>query len=202
MSAPVRPAPFWWLALMGAVFGYLIVLRLWYDITVPPMGDEAYYWMWGQHLSWSYFDHPPLNGWLQSLAAAIFGWSTLSVRLMTWPTLAATLWIIWLWSGRLAPHDRTGWFWHSAVIYLSMPVIFLMTSAALPDHLLIPLGMGSVYAFQSFAESAEEGSPRWRALFASAVLLGLAILTKYNGVFIGIGYAAWILIRPKLRGLF
>ena len=33
----------------------------------PLTFDEAYYWMWGQHLSWSYFDHPPLDGWLQAL---------------------------------------------------------------------------------------------------------------------------------------
>ena len=195
-------APRWKIVLLQLIFVYLLALKLAYDLWAMPLGDEAYYWMWGQHLSWSYFDHPPLNGWLQGLSAAIVGWGPLHVRLMTWPTLAATLWIIWLWSGRLAPHDRSNWFWHSAVIYLSMPVIFLMTSAALPDHLLIPLGIGSIYAFQGFAESAENGAPRWRSLFVAAILLGLAVLTKYNGVFIGIGYAVWILVRPKLRGLF
>jgi 4-amino-4-deoxy-L-arabinose transferase-like glycosyltransferase len=195
-------APRWKIVLLQLIFVYLLALKLAYDLWAMPLGDEAYYWMWGRNLSWSYFDHPPLNGWLQGLAAALFGWSTISVRLMTWPTLAATLWIIWLWSGRLAPSDRAGWFWHSAVIYLCMPVIFLMTSAALPDHLLIPLGMGSIYAFHGFAESAESGAPRWRSLLVSAALLGLAVLTKYNGVFIGIGYVVWILIRPKLRGLF
>src|SRR5215211_6582247 len=112
------PTPRWKIVLLQLIVLYLLGLKLWFDLAVSPMGDEAYYWMWGQHLSWSYFDHPPLDGWLQGLVAAIFGWSNLSVRLLTWLTLGGTLWILWLWSGRLAPEERTDWFWHSAVIYL------------------------------------------------------------------------------------
>src|ERR1700709_1140832 len=103
----------WSLVPLYVVFAYLVVLRLWFDLAVAPMGDEAYYWMWGQHLSWSYFDHPPLDGWLQGLVAAIFGWSNFRVRLLTWVTLGGTLYVLWLWSKPLAPDDRTGWFWQS-----------------------------------------------------------------------------------------
>ena len=42
--------------------------------------DEAYYWMWGQHPSLSYFDHPPLNAWLLGLSSAVFGWNVLALR--------------------------------------------------------------------------------------------------------------------------
>jgi len=27
--------------------------------------DEAHYALYAQHLAWSYFDHPPLVGWIQ-----------------------------------------------------------------------------------------------------------------------------------------
>ena len=46
----------------------LIALKLYFDIVTPPIGDEAYYWMWGQKLDWSYFDHPPLHAWLLRLS--------------------------------------------------------------------------------------------------------------------------------------
>src|SRR5215217_7540049 len=107
-EAVVGPArsPRWKLVLLQLIVLYILALRLWFDIAVTPMGDEAYYWMWGQHLSWSYFDHPPLDGWLQAGVAIIFGWSNFSVRLLTWVTLAGTLWIFWLWSKRLAPDNR------------------------------------------------------------------------------------------------
>ena len=42
---------------------YFLALKLWFDLGVAPMGDESYYWMWGQHPALSYFDHPPLHGW-------------------------------------------------------------------------------------------------------------------------------------------
>jgi 4-amino-4-deoxy-L-arabinose transferase-like glycosyltransferase len=33
-------------------------------ILLPFSSDEAYYWVWGHHPQWSYFDHPPMVGWL------------------------------------------------------------------------------------------------------------------------------------------
>jgi 4-amino-4-deoxy-L-arabinose transferase-like glycosyltransferase len=196
-----RPRLRWNIVLLQLVFVYLVALKLWFDLSVSPMGDEAYYWMWGQHLSWSYFDHPPLDGWLQGLVAAIFGWSNFSVRLLTWLTLGGTLWIFWLWSARLSPDDRSGWFWHTAVIYLCVPVIFVMSSFAFHDHLLLFFVVASAYAFDRFAGDWENGRPAWAKLYLAAALLGLAVLSKYNGVFLGLAYAAWILARPKLRSL-
>ena len=192
----------WWLALFWLAYAYLMALRLRYDLTVPPLGDEAYYWMWGQHLSWSYFDHPPLDGWLQGLVAAIFGWSNFSVRLLTWLSLAGTLWVLWLWSRLLALDDRQGWFWQTAVLFLAMPIIFTMTSFAYHDHLLVFLVLATTYTFHGFARDWESGTRGWSKLFLAAALLGLATLTKYNGVLLGLGLAVWILWRPKLRGLY
>ncbi len=198
---PAAVTPRWKLVLLQLVVLYLLALKLWFGIAVTPMGDEAYYWMWGQHLSWSYFDHPPLDGWLQGLVAAIFGWSNLSVRLLSWLTLAGTLWIFWLWSARLAPDDRQGWFWHTATIYLTIPVVYLMSSFAFHDHLLMFFVVASIYFFHRFAGDWEDGRKAWRRLYAAAGLLGLAVLTKYNGVFLGLGYAVWVLVRPRLRPL-
>jgi 4-amino-4-deoxy-L-arabinose transferase-like glycosyltransferase len=205
MSDAARPAtkPVRWnIVLLQLVFLYLLALKLWFGLAVTPMGDEAYYWMWGQHLSWSYFDHPPLDGWLQGLMAAIFGWSNLSVRLLSWLTLAGTLGIFWLWSARLSPDDRSGWFWHTAVFYLCIPVIFVMSSFAFHDHLLLFLVVAATYVFHGFTGDWEDGRRTWRKLYLAAALLGLAVLTKYNGVFLGLAFAIWVLVRPKLRSLF
>ena len=205
MSDAARPAtkPVRWnTVLLQLVFLYLLALKLWFGLAVTPMGDEAYYWMWGQHLSWSYFDHPPLDGWLQGLMAAIFGWSNLSVRLLSWLTLAGTLGIFWLWSARLSPDDRSGWFWHTAVFYLCIPVIFVMSSFAFHDHLLLFLVVAATYVFHGFTGDWEDGRRTWRKLYLAAALLGLAVLTKYNGVFLGLAFAIWVLVRPKRRSLF
>ena len=50
-AVAARPGLRWNIVLLQLVFVYILGLKLWFDIAVSPMGDEAYYWMWGQHLS-------------------------------------------------------------------------------------------------------------------------------------------------------
>ena len=180
----------------------LLAVKLYFSIFTPPIGDEAYYWMWGQHLGWSYFDHPPLHAWLLRLVSLIFGWNLFSLRLLTWLTFGGTLWIFWSWAKRLKPEDPAAWFWPSTAIYLASPLFFLMSSIAFHDHLLIFLCLASVHLFLLFAEKWEASGKAWGWLYAAAAVLGLAVLTKYNGVLVGVGVAAFFAARRQTRPLF
>lgn len=177
----------------------LMVFRLWIQLGSDPDGDEAYYWLWGQHLGLSYFDHPPLNAWLQCGMSTIFGWNVVGLRALTWVTLGGTLAIFWSWARRLTPDDAESTFWRLTVIYLCSPVVFLMTTAALHDHLMLFLCFASAHFFLRFAERYETGAPRYRDLYLGALLLGLAVLTKYTAAVYGIGVGLFFLTRPQLR---
>jgi len=180
----------------------LLVLKLCYSIFAPPIGDEAYYWMWGQKLAWSYFDHPPLHAWLLRLMDFIFGWNLFSLRILTWLTLSGTLWIFWNWSKRLKPDDPAAWFWPASAIYLASPLFFFMTSISFHDHLLIFLCLAAAHLFLLFTERWEATGRGWLWLYAAAAVLGLAVLTKYNGVLVGIGIAIFLVARKPTRPLF
>jgi 4-amino-4-deoxy-L-arabinose transferase-like glycosyltransferase len=183
------------------LFAILIALKLWFDIAVPPMGDETYYWMWGQRPALSYFDHPPLHAWLLWVVEKFAGWHWWSVRALTWVTLAGTLAIFAAWSKRIMPEDPQRCFWLTAVIYLCTPVFWLMTTMAFNDYLMVFLCFASAHFFLRFTEEWEAGLGRYGKLYAAAFFLGLAVLTKYNAVFLGLGYAAMVLARPQLRRL-
>ena len=177
-----------------------LAMRLYFDLAVDLTSDEAYYWIWGQRPGWSYFEHPPLDAWLLGIAAAIGGWHPFTARAMTWLTLAGVLLIFRNWSRRLAPEDPPLWFWRTAAIYIASPVFFVFTTAAFHDHLLVFLCLLAVHCFVLFTQKVEldqPGAARW--LYAAAVTLGLAVLTKYNGVFVGFGFAGALVLRPKLR---
>lgn len=45
-----------------------MLLRLFSARAVGLSVDEAHYALYGLHLDWSYFDHPPMVGWLQAVA--------------------------------------------------------------------------------------------------------------------------------------
>jgi len=196
---PATRLPARTLRLLQAAVLLFLAFKLYIAFAMPPIGDEAYYWLWGQRPALSYFDHPPLHAWLLGLVSLLFGWSLFSLRLLTWLTLGGTLWIVWLWSKRLAP-DRPGdWFWPAAALYLASPLFLAMTSITFHDHLLILLCLASAHFFLAFAESAETGPARLGPLYIAAILLGLAVLTKYNAVLFGIGVAVFFFARPALR---
>ncbi len=57
-----------------AVFLVLLAaIRLGYFALAGIYPDEGYYWLWGRNLALSYYDHPPLGGWMHGLTGALFG---------------------------------------------------------------------------------------------------------------------------------
>lgn len=178
-----------------------LLIRLGFQIFGGVLGDEAYYWMWGQHPGWSYFDHPPLHAWLLGLVS-VFGWTPITVRLLTWASLAPVVAILWDWAGRLAPAQKVLWFWRALAIYLASPLFFVLTSSAYNDHLLVALSLLSVHCFARFTWAVETSGrrPNWW-LLAAAAALGLAALAKYNAIFVGFGFLLAFLWRPRLRSL-
>lgn len=194
----VPPRPHWGAKLLVAFF---LALKVWFDIAVDPMGDESYYWMWGQFPALSYFDHPPLHAWLLGLVSTILGWNAFALRFLTWLCLGGTLYVFWLWAKRFAPHDPQGWFWPTAAIYLATPVFFLMTTLVFHDYLMVFLCVLAFHFFLDFTDSWEGGSSRVASLYLGALFLGLATLTKYNAALLGFGFGLFVLIRPGMRGL-
>ena len=180
----------------------LLGIKLYLSISAPPIGDEAYYWMWGQKLGWSYFDHPPLHAWLLRLMGTIFGWNLFSLRILTWATLIGDAAIFWAWAKRLQPDDPAAWFWPSAAIFLASPLFLLMSSIAFHDHLLIFLCLLSAHLFLLFTEKWTATGRGFAWLYAAAAALGLAVLTKYNGVLLGVAVAVFFAARRETRPLY
>lgn len=186
-------------ALLAGVF---MLVKLVCFFWLNPIGDEAYYWLWGQHPDWSYFDHPPLAAWLFFGVEKLFGWNLLSLRLLNWLTFGGTLAIFWAWARRLAPEDPATFFWRATAIYLAAPLFLGMSTIAFNDHLVIFLVIASAHAMLLYAQTVEDGRPRHRWIYLSAVLLGLGVLSKYNAMFLGLGFALFFLVHPPLRKLY
>ena len=56
--------------------------------------DEAYYALYGEHLAWGYFDHPPMVGLMTFLSSRLFN-GILGVRFFTIIASCLSLWVIW-----------------------------------------------------------------------------------------------------------
>ena len=76
-TAAIRQTENLWLA---ALLG-LTVLRLILAATLPVAPDEAYYWLWSQHLQPGYYDHPPMVALFIRIGTALFGATPFGIRL-------------------------------------------------------------------------------------------------------------------------
>jgi hypothetical protein len=196
----MAPARVHQLRLLQATALFFLAIKLVYMFRVGPIMDEAYYWMWGQHPGLSYFDHPPLQAWLLGLSDALFGRSLVGIRWMTFATLGGTFYIFHLWAKRMVGADWQTLFWPGVVIYLASPSFGYFTSLAFHDYLLLFLLLCSGHFFLKFLLDTEEDKPaKLGDLYLGAIFLGLATLTKYNGMFLGLGLGAYILFKPSLR---
>jgi 4-amino-4-deoxy-L-arabinose transferase-like glycosyltransferase len=139
-------------------------------------GDEAHYALYAYHLDWSYFDHPPLVGWL---LAVVLRFSDSEFALRLWPMLLSVLssGLLYRLTQRLYPL-ASPWVPFVAVALLHSAIVYqLLSLAMLPDTPLIPLGLAAALLLHRAV--IEEYAPAWLGV---GLLFGLAGLTKYTAV--------------------
>ncbi|WP_029042126.1 ArnT family glycosyltransferase [Cucumibacter marinus] len=188
-------APRW---LIGSAL-VLLALKLWLFFSLAPVGDEAYYWLWGLNPDWSYFDHPPLNAWVLGLSHAVAGWSLFALRLPAIVALFGCFFAFWLWARKLTPQDASRTFWIAVILFLGSTGFFATTVLVFPDYLVVLLILFSGYLFSLFLSGDTAGRSALFALYGGAATLGLAVLSKYNGALFGFALGAVIVLMPRYR---
>lgn len=138
--------------------------------------DEAHYALYGFHLDWSYFDHPPMIGWLQAIALQ-FSTSDLAMRVLPILLFAATSWVMYRVTLTLFPNE-TPWLGLVSVALLQSGVMFqLIGMAMLPDTPLLLLGLLLLWVLHGIVIEGRVHYWIWLG-----VLLGLAALSKYTSI--------------------
>ena len=159
----------------------------------PMSGDEAYFIVWAQHPDFGFYDHPPMIGWVLQLLLYL-GSSEVILRLpaILLPSLVG-IGIYQL----LKPHDETGAAL-VAILYLMSPLNILNVLITNDTPLIL-------FAFLSAAalfKALQKHSMAWYGL--SGALLGMAFLSKYFAVLLGLGYLAYLIFsagsRQKTQG--
>ncbi|MEO1589709.1 MAG: glycosyltransferase family 39 protein [Cyanobacteria bacterium J06632_22] len=192
-------APAIWRTLWPGL-GLLLGLRLAYAFIALPNPDEAYYWLWGQQLDWSYYDHPPLHAWIQSCFDMVLGPGRWVLRL---PTLLSS----GLFFGTYfricrylyGPQGRLA-FGVLLSALLASPLYFIYLAMAWQDQWLLAFGLLSAFELVQFLEGFQVNRPHYGQLYRAGLYLGLAGLCKYTAVLVGI--AGLGVIVTQVRPLF
>ena len=144
--------------------------------------DEAHYALYALHPALSYFDHPPLVGWLQMLIAPL-GYNEFTVRLL--PAIIYALISVQLYRlTELLYPQASRWQGMVAVsLVLTAPILQLLGWGMVPDWPLILLALCIVEQTFYLLRDGQSGY-RWLLL---GIYFGLSGLSKYTAIFLPLG---------------
>ena len=180
-AAPMRTAFYVALALT-------LAFKFWFAQALPMTGDEAEFVMWGAYPALGYFDHPPMVAWILTLLLQLSKaeW-VLRLPVIVLPALLALAMLRYL-----RPTDESRAY-AAALAFLLVPAnvwnVLITTDT--------PLVLFSAFSALCFAAALRRESQMLYA--ASGALLGLAFLSKYFAVLLGLAYLAFVLTQPAGR---
>lgn len=152
--------------------------------------DEAYYWTWGQNLSLSYFDHPPMVAYMIRLAS-LFGHSEFWVRFPALVSAVITLFVLYHLAFRMFGRRVAE---IAAILGFSMPIIQATAFIITPDSPLLMFWALTLYSFYIWVFEEKTIYVYLAGLFA-----GCALLSKYIGLFIYPGLFLFLITSRQYR---
>lgn len=157
--------------------------------------DEAHYVLYGKIPAWSYFDHPPLVGWIQGLFQLLPFEHLLKSRLsaIIVSILTSFLLIRFLLKRGFSEAQAV-----LSVIALNLTPLFnTMSVAMLPDTLLMPLTLLIIDATETILDKPSVPSVKtWLYL---GLWLGLAGLAKYTAFLYVVSLVLLFFFRKRFK---
>jgi hypothetical protein len=178
---------------VAAVILIGIATRLLVASQVGFGNDEGSNYSCSRHLELSYFDHPPMCAWLGRLGTELFGEiGPIPLRLPTILLFAGTTWLMFLTGRRLFG----SWPAVYAAALLNLAPVFAMTTglSLIPDGPLMFFWMAGVWMLSGQMFEPKPNIPTFRWL-GVGICLGLAMLSKYNGVLLVVGTVLFVCTR-------
>jgi 4-amino-4-deoxy-L-arabinose transferase-like glycosyltransferase len=182
-------------AAVVALVAVLTIIRLWVAGTIGLSADETYYWIWSKSLAFGYLDHPPLVAVLIRASTAVFGDTPFGIRWLSVLLGAAASLGAWRFVLQLSGDRRAA----LAAAGLIQATLFIGVGTMLvtPDT---PLVLFWMLALLALGQVLVTGRGAW--WLAVGLAVGLAFISKYTTVFLGLGILIWLVLVPELRRWF
>ena len=173
----------------------LFHLSFWFTIssnlTIHP--DEADHWVWSQHLSWGYFEHPPMIAFVIRLFTDIFGDKWYAIELCSQSMSLLTIIFLFILSKELFGNEAA---LLSVIIAESMPMFFIGSTILTIDNIMIVFWIMTTYLF---LKGLKEDKKVF--LLLSGVTFGLGLMSKYTMILLPASMFLYLVISPCHRVL-
>jgi 4-amino-4-deoxy-L-arabinose transferase-like glycosyltransferase len=170
----------------------LLILRAIMAAQLPLSADEAYYWLWSQHLAAGYFDHPPMIAWLIRAGTILFGDTPFGVRFAGLVLSLPASWFVWRAAATILKDDDRAAL--AALFFNLTLMVSVELLAATPDMPSLVTSAAFVY-FLARIEAEGDG----RLWLGAGLAAGLGLLSKFSALFLGAGALLWLLLDRNAR---
>jgi hypothetical protein len=180
------------LILLSAAFRILLASATGFGV------DESYTVANARHFELSYVDYPPLHAWLAGACAKLFGSEIpVLIRLPFIALFGGTTWMLFRLTSDLFSSRAGLW----AAFALNVSPVFSLAhgSSVLPDGPLLFFMLLGARVVVSILFSKTEPSRAISQWLMAGALGGLALLSKYHGVFLLLGVFVFLLTCAPAR---
>jgi hypothetical protein len=158
------------------------------------MPQDAYYYLYGQNLSLSYFDHPGMIGYALRLFSEILGQSVFVVKFTDFFITSLTLYSFYKLADLFLSQNRV---WKALLLMTSTVFISILSFNSTPDVPLILFWTLSLIGL--YKAIFEQKKVYW---ILAGIAMGLAFNSKYTALLLQIGLIAFLVFSNKYRRLF
>lgn len=157
------------------------------------MPQDAYYFLYGQNLSLSYFDHPGMIGYLLRLFSEIFGKSVFVIKFTDFTITTFTILAFYKLASYFLSKRKTE---RALILITSALFISILSFNSTPDvPLLLFWTLSLICLYKAIFEEK-----KWFWIFAG-IAMGLAFNSKYTAVLLQLGLIAFLIFSNKYRKL-
>ena len=184
-------------AFLTSPIGIILLFQLFRLVLLPFMGlmpQDAYYYLYGQNLSWSYFDHPGMIGYLLRITSEILGQSVFVIKLTDFLVTSSSLYFFYVLARHMLPIYKAK---QALVLLVSTLFISIISFNSTPDVPLILFWTLSVLALYKAIFENKKGY--W---ILAGIAMGLAFNSKYTSLFLQIGLIGFLAFSNRYRKLF
>ncbi len=172
----------------------ILLFNLFHLVLIPWMGlmpQAAYYHFYGENWSLSYFDHPPIIGYLSRIFTMLFGKNELTIHGFTFLMSVLTQWAFFRLACRFLNNKQAKW----ALAFLSSsPLMLILVFNSTPD---VPLMLFWTLSLLTIHRAiSNENKYNW---LLTGLLIGLAFDSKYAGILILPALFAFLVVCRQYR---
>ena len=176
---------------------WVLGFQLFRLILLPFMGlmpQDAYYYLYGQNLSLSYFDHPGMIGYLLRIFTEIFGQSIFTIKFADFIITTLTILSFYKLASYFLSKQKLA---RAIVLFASTIFVSILSFNSTPDvPLLLFWTLSLICLYKAIFEEK-----KWFWILGG-IAMGLAFNSKYTALLLQIGLIAFLVFSNKYRKLF